>query len=390
MSEEHRTESAIATEIQLPVLANLLTENKRVDLAKFDDDEQRRIADLASGVSAVDSASIIGFGAEPQQRMNAFLDELLQGLRTSEIGVAGELTIELATSIKAMNLAKMKREVDGEDWVASTFGALPLIGKWVSAIRYFQLSHRKVTDHLAAIEDKAQREMGKLTATNSKLDRLVDASLANLKELEMHLAAGEMALDRARVEFAQRNEEAAKSRDPLMLTQVRDMAEQINAFETRLLRMHIAFTDALVSIPQIRTNQEAARIEIRNIMDTILFDLPRLKSAILRVASLKQIIDANKTNEARRKLAREIGNLGADALDEAYTRAKVTQGSGAEDVAVLAATADKLLETIAKGVRLDEENRLKREQAQRQLGEIKNKLVAGLQANAEQMLQHHA
>lgn len=370
----------------LPVLAGMLGDDKRVNLSKFNQGELQRISDIARTASRLDSATVTGFGADSQQRMNAFLDELLQGLRTSDAGVAGDLTIELAASIKSMNLSKMKLEANGEDWVAASFGRIPGVGKYFSALRYFQLSHRKITAHLGAIEDKAQREMAKLAATNSKLDRMVDASLQNLRELEMTMAAGEQALQNAGNDFNQQREAVAHSRDAVELAKLRDFAEQINAFEARLLRMHIAFTDALISIPQIRTNQEAGRIEIRNIMDTIIFDLPRLKSAILRVAALKQIVDASKANEARRKLARDIGSLGAEALDEAYTRAKTSQGNGAEDVAALAMTADKLLETIAKGVRLDEENRLKRDQAQRQLGDIKNKLLAGLQDNAEKLL----
>ncbi len=373
---------------QLPVLAGLLSDDKRVNIEKFSEPDRRRITDIARTASVLDSATVTAFGTEPQQRMNAFLDELLQGLRTDEVGVAGELTIELATSIKTMNLVKMKQEADGQDWVARTFGKIPVIGKYASAIRYFQLSHRKITAHLAEIESKAQREVAKLAATNSKLDRMVEASLTNLKELELHLAAGELALTHAQNDFVQKRESLAHNPDPIEFAKLRDMAEQINAFEARLLRMHIAFTDSLISIPQIRTNQEAGRIEIRNVMDTIIFDLPRLKSAILRVAALKQIVDASKANEARRKLARDIGSIGADALDEAYTKAKASQGSGAEDVAALAATADKLLETIAKGVRLDEENRQKRDLAQRQLGDIKSKLLLGLQANSNQLLKN--
>jgi uncharacterized protein YaaN involved in tellurite resistance len=370
----------------MPVLADLLTPDKCINLSKFNDAERRRIAEIARTANRLDSATVTSFGVESQMRMNTFLDELLQGLRTDDAGVAGDLTIELASSIKSMNLAKMKAEASGEDWVAASFGKLPGVGKYFSAMRYFQLSHRQITDHLARIEGKAQREMAKLSATNAKLDRMVDASLQNLKELEMTMAAGEQAMLAARADFAQKRDLAAQSRDPVELAKLRDYAEQINAFEARLLRMHIAFTDALISIPQIRTSQEAGRIEVRNIMDTIIFDLPRLKSAILRVAALKQIVDASKSNEARRKLARDIGNLGADALDQAYTRAKASQGSGAEDVAALAMTADKLLETIARGVQLDEENRQKRDQAQRQLGDIKNKLLLGLQQNAEKII----
>lgn len=371
---------------QLPVLSTLLTDDRRIDIGKFPEAERRRIAEIAATAATLDSATVTAFGAETQRRMNSFLDELLQGLRTDEVGVAGEITIELATSIKAMNLSKMRAEADGRDWVARWFGGVPIVGRQLSALRYFQQTHKQITEHFARIEERAQREMAKLAATNSKLDRLVDTTLANLHELELHLAAGQSALVRARADFARRRDVLLQSKDAIQITQLRDQAEQITAFETRLLRMHIAFTDALVSVPQIRTNQEAARIEIRNIMDTILFDLPRLKSAILRVAALKQITDASKANEARRKLAREIGTIGAEALDEAYTRAKISQGSAAEDVAMLAQTADRLLETIAKGVRIDEENRRKRDDAHRQLGAIKTKLVEGLKANAAQVL----
>jgi len=74
-------------------------------------------------------------------------------------------------------------------------------------------------------------------------------------------------------------------------------------------------------------------------------------------------------------------------LDAAYTKAKESQGSGAEDIAMLAQTADKLLETIAKGVRLDEENRQKRQAQEQQLGDIKSKLLDGLKQNAQALAQ---
>jgi uncharacterized protein YaaN involved in tellurite resistance len=386
MNDEILTQTVTSlTPAPFPTLTNALTEERKLNLSKFTEEQRDRIRSIAAATPVLDSGAVMRFGADAQERMNAYLDELMQGMRTSEVGVAGELTIELARNIKAMNLNKMKREASGQDWVARTFGRVPIVGKWASAMRYFQLTHQKITKHFTAIEEKARREMGLLAGHNSKLDRLAEKTLQNLNDLEIYLAAGQAVLMRARNEFIQKRDVLAATQDPIALTSLRDAAEQINAFETRILRMHIAFTDALNSLPQIRINQEAARIEMRNIMDTLLFDMPRLKSAILRVASLNQIMRASKTNEARRALARQIGSIGAEALDAAYTRAKESQGSGAEDVAVLAATADKLLETIAKGVALDETNRAKREEAHRHLGEIKDKLLSGLSVSAQQL-----
>ena len=369
--------------VTVPPLANALTDDQKINFAKFDEAQRSRINQIVAAVGRLDSATVTGFGADKQMQMNAFLDDLLKGIRTSEVGEAGTITLDLARHIKGMNLPDVKKEFEGGDWVANSFGKLPLVGKYVSALRAFQLNHAEVVTYLQEIQDRAQREMGKLAATNAKLDHLVDRTVENIKDMELYLAAGQSVLMRTKAQFAAMQAELAQSTDQVALMKLRDDAEQINAFEARLLRMHIGFTDALMSVPQIRLTQEAARIESRNIMDTILFDLPRLKNAILRVASLMQIADASRETDARREITREIGTIGADLLDQAYTKAKASQGSGAEDVAMLAQTADKLLETIAKGVRLDEENRQKRETAEQQLGDIKTKLMDGLQANAK-------
>lgn len=371
--------------IVMPELANSMTESQKINLAKFDEAQRTRINQIVASVGELDSAAVTSFGAEKQMQMNAFLDDLLKGIRTSEVGEAGAITLELARHIKGMNLGDVKKEVEGGDWVANSFGKLPIVGKYVSALRSFQLNHAEVVKYLHEIQDRAQREMGKLAATNTKLDQLVDKTIENLKDMEFYLAAGQAVLVRAKAKFAASQAELAQSTDQVAFMKLRDDAEQIKAFEARLLRMHIGFTDALMSVPQIRLTQEAARIEARNIMDTILFDLPRLKSAILRVASLNQITVASKETDARREITRQIGVIGGDMLDEAYTKAKQSQGSGAEDVALLAQTADKLLETIAKGIRLDEENKQKRQAAEQQLGEIKTKLLDGLRANAKEL-----
>jgi uncharacterized protein YaaN involved in tellurite resistance len=375
------------TQVMLPQLVNAFSENQKINLTKFSEDQRKRIAQIASTVAVLDSNAVTAFGVEAQRKMNGYLDELLKGIRTSEVGEAGEITLELAKHIKSMNLPKMKEEAEGKDWFADTFGNLPIVGKHLSSIRYFIASHEEIVKHLSEIEARSQREAGKLTASNAKLDQLINYTIGNVKELELYLAAGQSVLMKARADFSRRKEEL-NNEDPLAVAQLRDMAEQINAFEARLLRMHVAFTDALISIPQIRLNQEAGRIEIRNIMDTVLFDIPRLKSAIIRVASLKQILNASKETEARREITRQIGSIGADALDKAYTEAKLSQGTGAEDVAYLAATADKLLETINKGVQIDEENRQKRAQAEQDLSNIQSKLLAGLKANAEEISKH--
>ena len=214
-----------------------------------------------------DSNSIMTFGAEPQRRMNAFLDDMLKGVRTDEAGVAGELIVELASTIKGINLPKMKEEVAGQEGISGVLAKLPVVGGHFSAWRHFHETRKEIHEHLDRIEKKASVEMGRLQAENAAADARARETLVNLRELEVYLAAGQVALVKAREEFAAMKSkvEAAQPPDPVYFSSLRDMAEQINAFETRLVRMNIAIADAMVTIPQIRTTQEAARIEIRNI-----------------------------------------------------------------------------------------------------------------------------
>jgi uncharacterized protein YaaN involved in tellurite resistance len=371
----------------MPELANALPDSQLIPLDKFDDELRKRITEIADTVSMADSNSIMTFGAEPQRRLNAFLDDMLKGVRTDEAGVAGELIVELASTIKGINLPGMKEEIAGQGGIVGVLARLPVVGAHFSALRNFQETRKQIHEHLDRIEKKASVEMGRLQAENAAADARARETLANLRDLEVYLAAGQVALVKARDDFAalKSKVEATQPADPVLFSTLRDMAEQLDAFETRLVRMNIAISNAMVTIPQIRTTQEAARIEIRNIMDAMLFDMPRLKGAVLQVAALNQINKAAASTEARRRLAREIGQIGADALDQAYTHAKMSQGGAADDIALLESIAGRLLDTISKGARISEDNRGRRDEAQKRIEALKGKLVEGLRAGAVQI-----
>ena len=367
----------------LPTLAQRLAPSDIVDSSRFDDARRGQAAAIAAAVSVNDSNTIATFGAGPQRKLSSFLDQLLAGTRADDVGLAGALVTELATDIKALDLPGIKREAEG---APGLLARLPVIGKRYSALRRFRAMHTGITTHLATIEQRAEMHLGKLKATNAATDRLLDATEDNLREIELWVAAGQQALLRMRAEFEAERAALADNRDLVRVAKLRDMGEQIDAFETRLVRMHVAFTRGLLAIPQIRTAQAAGRIEIQNTLDTILFDLPDLKAAIVRVAALHQISRASDATAARRKIARELQSIGVDALDRAYTTAKRTQGDMEGDVQVLTEVTDKMLATLDRGLQIDRDNRAKRAQAVEQLGDVRQRLLEGLRAHADNVV----
>jgi uncharacterized protein YaaN involved in tellurite resistance len=380
---ETATQAAAPPATTLPVLTMQLAPTDIVEVSRLDEAQRQQVGVIAAGVSVADSNTVATFGAWPQRKLSGFLDQLLADTRADEIGMAGALVAELATDIKALDLPAVKREAEGGK---SFLARLPVIGPRYSAFRRFRALHKRVTEHLAEIERRADTHLGRLKASNAGLDRLLDATEANLRELQVWVAGGQQALLRMRAEFEAERAALVNVRDAVRLAKLRDMAEQINAFETRLVRMHIAFTRGIFAIPQVRIAQQAGRIEIQNTLDTVLFDLPDLKSAIIRVAALHQISRAGEATAARRRITRELQEIGADALDHAYTAAKRSQGDMGDDVAALSSVTDKMLATIDRGLQIDRENRAKREAAVQQLGEVRARLMDGLRAHADDVL----
>jgi uncharacterized protein YaaN involved in tellurite resistance len=268
------------------------------------------------------------------------------------------------------------------------FGKLPIVGPWFSALRAMQMNRKKITEHLAAIERKAQAQMTALNANNDKLDRMVTGSIEHIHSMELYMAAGQVVVKQARVEFEKRRIAVEQSRDLVEIARLRDFAEQLNAFETRLVRINFAHSQSMVSVPEIRASQTASMIEMNNVMDSILFDLPNLKRAILNIASLAETSRAAKDTEARHALARELSSIGSDELQATYLKAKESQGSFEADIQALSQSADKLLQTIELGRRLDVSNAGKREKAISDLSALNHKFTDGLLRSGEHFVQN--
>ena len=126
-------ELQLAPAAQLPALADQFGPEHRIDLARFDAGAMARINQIAGAIGKFDGRAVNSFGLEPQARANAFLDELMAGIRTSDVGEAGALVAELATGVKMLDIPGMKREAEGQGQ-KSLFASLPIIGKSISEL----------------------------------------------------------------------------------------------------------------------------------------------------------------------------------------------------------------------------------------------------------------
>jgi uncharacterized protein YaaN involved in tellurite resistance len=371
--------SAIPSDAQNPLVTQMGNGDYEPE-TNLTQQDLARIDQIVRQVRTLDTATTMSFGMEPQTKFNRQLDDLLAGMTMQQAGMAGELVLRLRQEFQSMKLPDVKKELEGKG-----VGNIPVIGSFFSALRHFIAMRQSVLSNLEKIEGSARGLLAKLEANNRKLDQLIEATLQNQRELRLWQIAGQRILKMARVEHESMRQEAIRTGERERFSRLRNFGERITAFETRLLRMRIALGDSENAVPQTEMVQEAAKIEAMNIVNAILYDLPGIKGTIIRLGALNNINKAAEGSAAAADLSRQIREIGAQAMQETYVKAKASQGRGLEDVVSLAAATDKLLETMAMGLRLDEENRMKREQAHQELTRVREKLTDGLRQHAEQV-----
>jgi hypothetical protein len=358
-----------------------------IPASRFSAPERAQIDTIAKGIDFTDAESILAQMNAPNQKFADAITKELANVAVYETGAAAGIILELSRQIKSANLAKMQRETKGEDWVAASFGSLPLIGTHVSAIRHFQLNHKSLVGELTRIRDRAQAEITRLRGVHHQLEMQARATETVLREMMVHICACQRATAVARDRFEKMRAEALSGdRDPFTIQKLRDIADNIVMMETRLINAKASFLEKMLALPDIRARQTAARIEMSNTMDTIQNDLPDLASAIGRLVASYHISQSQIANDLRRKNREALSKANSDALDNVYLAAKSSQSGAQEQIAQLAQRVQRLMSTLDKGAEIDARNVKTRAESEAKLIELRDGILDGMAKTTEKAL----
>ncbi|MGB0749154.1 MAG: toxic anion resistance protein [Magnetospiraceae bacterium] len=373
-----------------PLVANLpavittevKTSGDLIDTSGFTPEELARAQSIAAEVDFGDTNTIMTFGVGPQKQINSFLDTLLEEITVGDAGVAGKLTLELSEGYDMMRIDEIKKQLGGgEGGVWSSIGkALGFVKDLGDLIKNMRDQKSQLVGKFDKIEAMANDRKRQIMTYNVKLDKVRDQTDIYLEDMAVHIAAGEFALLRGVSEFDERKTALTQKPDDVEAAKLHDLARAIASFEQRLLRMKIAYTQSVaVTRPRIQAIRQAGDIEIQNIIESMLFDVPNLKSLVLQVAAMTNLKQAQEEDAKRRDVSQKIAGAATDMFHETYTTSIASQGRGLDDVRALAATADKLVSTLREGEKIEQENKKKRAEAASALADVKHKVTEALQ-----------
>ena len=182
MSEDVRAQAqATLTEVQA-VTAAILPEPKGELAPATDPAVQAEIDKRKAELNVSDTQSIIRFGSKAQAELQVISQEMLSGVRSKDVGPAGNSLREIVTSIRGFSVQELDPNRERSLWERITGRAQPM-AQFVARYEEVQGQIDRITGDLLTHEQTLLKDI-------KSLDKLYEKTLAFYDELALYIAAG--------------------------------------------------------------------------------------------------------------------------------------------------------------------------------------------------------
>jgi uncharacterized protein YaaN involved in tellurite resistance len=327
--------------------------------------------EATGAVDVTDATAIISYGLPAQSRIATFADSLLGDVRNKDAGAGGEALNELLKKV---------RELDVDALSPSGKAHIPIVGRFSNVFNRFATKYQKVAGSIDRIVDALERSRMGLLKDITVLDKMFELNLEYLRQLDVYIAAGEQVLVELNTERLPALEvEARTSDDPTVAQRLADFQQAVTRFERRLYDLKLTRAIAVQTAPQIRLIQGSDHDLVEKIQSSILTTVPLWKNQIVIAISLYR---QQKALELQRQVTETTNELlvkNAQLLREGQAKVGREVERGVVDVETLRKVNADLIATLEETIRIQDEGRQKRLQAEGEIaqlqGDLRHKLI---------------
>ena len=330
--------------------------------------EQKMVNDFAEKIQINNSNQILQYGSSAQKKIADFSETALSNVRTKDMSEVGEMLTNVVVELKKFN-------VDEEE--KGLFSFFKRSGNKISTYKAkYSSAEANVNRICNALEDHQVQLMKDI----AMLDKMYEMNKVYFKELSMYILAGKKKL--AEVEASELHAAQEKARQtglPEDAQAANDLSAMCNRFEKKLHDLELTRTISIQMAPQIRLIQNNDTLMTEKIQSTLVNTIPLWKSQMvlaLGVAHSQQAADAQK---AVTDMTNELLRKNAETLKMSSIETAKQSERGIVDIETLKTTNESLIATLDEVMRIQQEGRQKRQEAEAELrrieGDLKNKLL---------------
>ncbi len=347
-------------------------EIKQIDTPAFDEssltvDERNMVNNFVTQIDLNNSSVVLQFGAGAQKKIADFSETALSSVRSKDLGEVGELLSGVVYELKKFDEEEEK-------------GFLGMFKKGSNKIAAMKSRYDKAEVNINKICTVLEDHQIQLLKDTAMLDKMYDLNKNYFKELSMYILAGKKKLEEVRRDdLPKLMEKAQASNLPEDAQAVNDFVSLCDRFEKKIHDLELTRMVSIQMAPQIRLVQSNDTIMSEKIQSTLVNTIPLWKSQMVLALGINHSTQAAQAQREVTDMTNELLKKNAAVLKIATVETAKEAERSVVDIETLRQTNESLISTLDEVVKIQEEGRQKRKEAEIELGriegELKNRLL---------------
>lgn len=325
-------------------------------------EEQKMVDDFAAQIDLTNTQMVLQYGAGSQKKIADFSQTALNSVRTKDMGEIGDLLSGVVTELK---------EFDEEE----TKGFLGIFKRGANRLANIKAKYDKAETNINKISTLMENHQITLLKDVAMLDKMYDLNLNYFKELSMYILAGKQKLEQAqKVELPALVAKAEQSGLPEDTQAAKDFAAMCDRFEKKIYDLELTRNISLQMAPQIRLIQSNDTAMSEKIQSTLVNTIPLWKSQMVIAIGLDHSTEAARAQRDVTDMTNQLLRKNAETLKLATIETAKESERGIVDIETLQATNQTLISTLDEVMKIQEEGRTRRQNAEAELAKIEDEM----------------
>jgi uncharacterized protein YaaN involved in tellurite resistance len=330
-------------------------------------ENKARAYQLAEQIDPKNQQAMIMYGSQAQGKLLTFSHAMLEHVQKKDVGEIGDIINDLMKHLGDMNPDELRQDKP------SLFSRI--FGKISGSIQEVLSKYQKTSAQIDRISVKLDRSKNVLLSDIGMLEKLYETNKEYFHALNVYIAAGEIKLEELHQKTIPELKRAAEaSQDQMKFQEVNDMIQFADRLDKRLYDLKLSREITIQSAPQIRLIQNTNQALVEKIQSSIVTAIPLWKN---QVAIALTLIRQRHAVEAQKQVSKTTNDLllkNAEMLKTNTIETAKENERGLVDIETLKKTQENLITTLEETLRIQEEGRTKRRQAEQDLATMENEL----------------
>ncbi len=358
---EKEVESLVTSEEK--VTDEKIEESLNYDL--LTDKEKKAIDEFVEKIDVFDATQVLQFGSASQAKISEFSDSVLEDVKTKNTGEAGELLAQLVAEIKAFDGAVNK---DPKGLEKVFYNAKKELEKIIA-------KYSKIEKNIDSIEKGLEKDKIQMLKDIAIFDTMYEKNLDYFKEISLYIIAGDRKLKELKEKvLPELQKKAQETGEQMDAQKVQDMENTINRFEKKLYDLKTTRIISIQMAPQIRLLQNNEAELVEKIQSSITNTIPLWKNQMVLALGITNAKQALHEQQAVSKLTNDMLQKNSETLKQGTVDIARESEKAIVDIETLKKTNKDLIDTLDEVIKIHEEGRVKRHEAEEELQNIEEEL----------------